>query len=193
MKKYLLIVVAALLALGLIVPSAYAEGQWEGNTNFFLGGKSLDKEDWEPVEQQGEFGVMVDFGKQGWPVHIAIDFMASGTKEIVGGDTVKGSTAELDIGFRKIFDIGGMHPFVGGGIGSMSGSTEFPGVGECKGSGGGGWADAGIFWTLGKSFNLGFDARYSSATVELECPGGVTVDKKVGGGHFGLLLGYHWK
>jgi hypothetical protein len=41
--------------------------------------------------------------------------------------------------------------------------------------------------TLGQSFNLGFDLRYSSADITL---GGFEVE--AGGTYAGLLLGYHW-
>lgn len=193
MRKALIMVAMAMLAFGLVIPNAYAEGEWDGNTNFFLGGKTLDKNEWEPVEEQGEFGIMVDFGKEEWPAHIAIDLMVSATEEQVGWVIVEGSTVELDFGVRKPFDFGNMHPFVGGGLGIMSGYYEIVGFGSCEGSGGGVWADAGIYWTLGQSFNLGFDARVSSSETEYTCSGGGTVDANTGGGHFGLLLGYHWK
>ncbi len=189
MKKGLILIAVVLLAFGLVVPRAFAAG----NMNFFLGSKALDENDWEPVESQGEFGIMIDFGGESWPVHLAVDLMVSATEETVGWFDYKGATTELDIGIRKPFDIGNMHPFVGGGIGFMSGAYEVGGIGECDGSGTGFWADAGIYWTLGTSFNLGFDARVSSADAEFTCTGGGTVDVDVGGGHFGLILGYHWE
>jgi hypothetical protein len=33
--------------------------------------KYLDEYDWEPVEEQAEFGVMLDFKQESWPVSIA--------------------------------------------------------------------------------------------------------------------------
>ena len=51
--------------------------EWTGNVNFFLGQKTLDEDDWAPLDKQGEFGVLVDFKQQNWPVSIAIDFLGS--------------------------------------------------------------------------------------------------------------------
>ena len=189
MKKWLIFIAMAMFAFGLVVPSAYAEG----NVNFFLGQKSLH-EDFGDFTDQGEFGILFDYGNQGWPVHLAVDLLVS-AKEGESGVT-SFTTSEFDVGVRKPFEIGNMHPFVGGGIGVMSAEIDSSWLGKCEGSGGGVWADAGIFWTLGQSFNLGFDARYSSADVEFECSGGYAgwdgEEFNIGGTHFGLLLGFHW-
>ena len=49
------------------------------------------------------------------------------------------------------------------------------------------WIGGGIYWTLGEHFNIGFDLRWSKAEVTIN-----GVDGEAGGGHAGLLLGYHW-
>ena len=194
MKKVFILIAVALLAFGLVVPRAFAAG----NMNFFLGAKALDENDWEPIDSHSEFGIMLDFGGEEWPVNLAVDLMVSSTEETAtippfGSVEVKAATTELDLGVRKAFDIGSMHPFIGGGIGFMAGAYEVGGLFECDGSGTGGWVDAGIYWTLAESFNIGFDARSSSADVEFTCTGGGSAgDLNVGGTHFGLILGYHW-
>ena len=76
----LLAVVIAMLAIVVFPSSSWAETT--GNVNFVLGLKALDEDDWAPVEDQGEFGALISWGKEGWPVHIAIDVLGTfGTEE----------------------------------------------------------------------------------------------------------------
>jgi len=49
------------------------------------------------------------------------------------------------------------------------------------------WLNGGIYWTLGEAFNLGFELAYSHAKVTV-----FGEDANAGGGHAGILLGYHW-
>jgi len=51
----------------------------------------------------------------------------------------------------------------------------------------GGWVGGGVFWRLGRAFNIGVSARYSKATVTF-----FGVDGEGGGTHLGLLLGWGW-
>jgi hypothetical protein len=72
--------------------------------------------------------------------------------------------------------IGAGREFVVGSL-SLSESDSAPGV----------WADGGVFWRLGKQFNIGIDARFSSATVTIDGE-----DVQAGGFHLGLMLGWGW-
>ena len=59
----------ALVVIGLLFcPTAAADV--EGHVNFFLGQKSLDSDDWDPVDKQPEFGAVMSFGGSEWPVFI---------------------------------------------------------------------------------------------------------------------------
>lgn len=64
------------VALMLCFASANANA-WTGNVNAFLGQKTLEENDWAPLDKQGEFGVLVDFRQPDWPVSIALDFLGS--------------------------------------------------------------------------------------------------------------------
>lgn len=187
MKKF---IIALALALALFAVNAHAN-QWSGNVNFLLGVKSMDSADWEPVDDHAAFGVMVDFKQQDWPISIALDFLGSYGEETVGIVKFEGSTSEFNAGVRKIWEVSGssIRPFLGGGIAFVRGevkATDFITV-SVDDNGTGIWLDGGIYWTLGQSFNLGFDLRYSTADVTLA---GFEVD--AGGTYGGLLLGYHW-
>lgn len=195
MKKNIL---AAILLLFTI--NAYANA-WTGNVNAFLGQKTLEEEDWEPLDKQSEFGVLVDFKQQDWPISIAIDVLGSVDKATVVGVDIGGSplfdadlegyTFELDIGARKIWEVSGssIRPYIGGGLALVHAeihATDVISVVEDD-NGTGFWLGGGVYWTLSQHFNLGLDARYTKAEVTL-----YDIDTEAGGVHLGLILGYHW-
>lgn len=174
----------------LFVTSVHAN-DYTGNVNFFLGQKSLDSDDWAPLDDQGEFGVLVDFKQRSWPVSVAIDILVSADEETVLGSPVDGITSEINGGVRKIWEVTGssVRPYIGGGLALIAADLErrnFTTVSDDDNSLGI-WLNAGVYWTLGQSFNLGLDLRYSKAEVTL-----FGVDVEAGGTHAGLILGYHW-
>jgi len=178
------------LILMSIVISAQAS-EYTGNVNFFLGQKSLDSEDWSPVEDQAAFAVLVDFKQQSWPVSIALDFLGSYEESTEFGVKFEGMTSEFNAGIRKIWTTPGssIRPYIGGGLAFISAEAEgtsFFTVSDDDNAVGI-WLNGGIYWTLGQSFNIGLDLRYSKAEVTL-----FNVDAEAGGTAAGLILGYHW-
>src|SRR3972149_8799309 len=133
-----------LLASGTEVKAA--DGAWSGNMNLFLGQKTLDSGDWEPLDKQGEVGLTFDVKKDDWPVSLAVDILASRDEDTVLGVDVEGSTTEVDFGVRKVWDTKTVRPFVGGGLAIVSAEieAEFLGVfGSDRDSALGFWANAG--------------------------------------------------
>jgi len=195
-KKYI-IAVLALVPFLLSASVASAQDQWTGNINVFFGQKNLDKDDWEPVEEQSEFGIEVDFRKKDWPVNIAIDVLVSSDDQSIidpffGQVDLEGKTKEFNIGIRKIWDEhSSVRPFIGGGLSYIRAEAEatIPGLGSASDSdtGVGIWLGGGVYFTLGEHFNLGVELKYSDADVTL-----FDVDAAAGGTHYGLLAGYHW-
>jgi opacity protein-like surface antigen len=193
-NKYVVVVLVLVLTL-LSASVVSAQNEWTGNVNAFLGRKTLDKSDWEPVEKQGEFGLEVDFRQKDWPISIAIDILgASGKGDVVDPsfgtiDTFKSRTSEFNIGVRKIWEVPApVRPFIGGGLSLMRAEAEvsIPGVGSNTESdtGAGIWIGGGVYFTLGDHFNLGLELKYSTADVTI-----AGVDTNAGGTHFGLLAG----
>jgi len=184
-KRYFLAAILMLFAI-----NAFAS-DFTGNVNFFLGQKSLKSSDWSPLEDQTAFAVLVDFKQSGWPVSIAIDTLGSYKESTVSGIKFEGSTAEVDLGVRKIWDISGatMRPYVGGGIAfikaKLQGTSGFTVSDEDSNTGY--WLNGGIYWALTPHFNLGVDLRYSKADVTVF---GFNVE--AGGTSTGLIAGYHW-
>jgi hypothetical protein len=100
---------------------------------------------------------------------------------------VEGETTEIDIGIRKIYENSPtMRPYIGGGLAFINGEFGIAGLISEDDDGVGIWIDAGLYWTLAKHFNIGFDIRYSWAEITL-----FGVDANAGGLHAGLIFGYH--
>jgi opacity protein-like surface antigen len=185
MKKIILV-----LFLTLFVINAHAE-EFTGNVNFLLGQKSLKSEDWEPLEDQLAFAVLVDFKQDHWPVSIALDFLGSYDEQTIASIKFEGMTSEFDAGVRKIWEFseGQIKPYIGGGIAFVNAeikATDFVTVSDDDNAVGY-WLNGGIYWTLNQHFNLGFDLRYSDAKVTL-----VGFDVEAGGTTAGIFIGYHW-
>ncbi|UCF67741.1 MAG: hypothetical protein JSV80_00075 [Acidobacteriota bacterium] len=197
MRKRTVLLVA--LALAAVSIHASLPAHAEGNVNFILGQKSLDDDGWGRLDEHAEIGVLVTFGEEDWPVHIAIDFIATAdtitTVPIGSRLDIEAFTSELGVGVRKIWKKDNLRPFVGGGVAMIGGELDFidtRGVSFGEDDQALGlWVDGGVFWRLGKKFNIGFDVRISRAEIELR-PFGDRVDVKAGGDHIGLLLGWGW-
>ena len=163
-----------------------------GNINLRLGSKSLDEDDWGPVEDQTEFGLEVDFRGQDWPVSIAMGISTSSDEGDYDGMDIEGETDEFYIGAKKIWESESsiVRPFIAGGICLIRGEFEGSYWGESVSdddSSLGIWIGGGLYWTLGESFNIGLDLKYSDAEINL-----YDVDGNAGGIHFAALFGYHW-
>lgn len=198
---YRVLILAAVFTI-VLAPVVFAQqGEWTGNVNVFLGAKALNQDDWSPAEDQDEIGIKLDLKNRAWPVSIAIDYLSAngeGTGVLIDpflgavNAKLESKTSELDVGVRKIWDqFPYVRPFIGGGISFASAEAKVtvPGVGSSSDSdnGVGVWIGGGVYWTLAEHFNIGLELMSSSAHVKIA---GVGVD--AGGGHFGLLAGYHW-
>lgn len=173
---------------------------WTGNMNLFWGTKFLEKDDWEPVDKHVEGGVLIDFRQNRWPISIAVDILYSEDDKDVGVTTlgfgtfsanVKAQTRELNIGIRKIWEgLKYARPFIGGGVAVINAELTSKALGSYVSDDDtafGLWIDTGIYVTLTRNINVGIDARWSRAEVEL-----LDVKGKAGGLHVGAILGYHW-
>ncbi len=183
--------------LSMVPPAgAAAEKQWTGNANLLMGAKALDKTDWEPANEQSEAGIETDFRRRDWPLSVAIDVLgAAGEGKVYdpffGEAGMRSETSELCLGIRKVWDGSpSVRPFIGGGISMLKATARVTVLGitvEDSGSGTGSWLGGGVYWTLGDSFNIGFEFRASSGKTKL-----FGQEIKAGGTHGGLLVGYHW-
>ena len=188
MKRQILLWAGFVLAMVAAATPALAEG----NANFVLGGRWLDEDEWEPVEEQGVFGVTVDFGKESWPINLAAGFMVSGSEEDFGAVDIEGSITEFSFGVLKTWKEGTIRPFVGGGLALVEAEIEVDGPGGASASdddnSGAIYGQGGVYWRIGPRFNIGGDVRVLlGSDVEI---GGV--DREADYFQIGLLLGWGW-
>jgi hypothetical protein len=163
-------------------PTSQSLAQYQ--VNFLLGQKMLDEGDWEPLEEQSEFGVAATFGNENWPVQVAVDLLGSTDDGDFEGLDVEASTAEFAVGVRKIWNKNKAKPFFGGGLAFVNAELEIEGV-SVDDDAVGAWVNGGVFWRLGSRFNLGVDVRVSRAEVSA-----FGVDVEAGGEHIALILGF---
>ena len=162
-----IVLAAGLLAAG----SAWAD--MEGNVQFLVGQRYMD-DFWKPLDRQPLFGVAVDFAPKGSPVHVALSGSGSAENQTVatpffGHTNAKAGVFELSAGFvwlpvKKAI----ARPYLGAGIVTLGAAVN------------GDWADffnatdtdhsfgfygnAGIFFKVGDTFNIGIDGRIVRGT-----------------------------
>jgi hypothetical protein len=77
MGKHRLAAFAVVLLSAAGTIPAYASG----NANFLIGWRQLGDQDfWKPDDGQSVAGVMVDFGKDRWPIHLCLANMTWGPR-----------------------------------------------------------------------------------------------------------------
>ena len=175
-----------------------AQARYKGDLNLFAGELWLKSSDWSPVDEQPEFGLMLNFGEERAPIHFAIDVFASRREVTNAGPTgtgqVKGTSHEVAIGVRKVWDQAAARPHLGAGATAIGVSEEFDGlagVGANDDRAYGAWVDLGVTWRLASHLNLGIETRYSYALATIGS-GSSAREVTAGGIHLGLLIGYGW-
>ncbi len=185
------LVLGAFLVAGILAAATPAAAA--GNANFILGVRALGDE-WDPIDEQGVLGLNMDLGGASWPVQIEFGFHASGAEDDIGPLDVTASIAELQVGVQKFWKVGStMRPFVGGGLALVWAEVELEdnlgfSVDEDDNTVGA-YVHGGIYWRLGKAFNIGLDGRITG-TGDLEAFG-----SEVDANYFqlGMILGFGWE
>jgi len=182
------------LLLAMAMTSVAAPAIAGGNANFILGTRGLDKDFWTPVNGQFVIGAQVDFGKMTWPIHLetGIQVSVGAEEDFIGTADVYGSVAELDFGVNKTWELKGpARPFIGGGLAAVGAAytIEAPlGDIDDDDDGGGAYFHGGVFWRLGKRFNIGIDGRFLVGTK-------ITLFGEEGDADYvqlGMILGWGW-
>ena len=200
---------AALLAAGAVFaddtppteeakPAAesHASSGMAGNAQFLLGQAYLH-DSWKPFDEPSTFGVRVDFAPAKSPVHVALGLnMAVQSKNI--STPFYGQNGKVGVGFLE-FSAGALwlpvkkavvRPYLGLGIvrilaGAGSGSNW---SNDENDNSFGFYGNAGIYFKVGDTFNIGFDGRLVRGT-KITLAG---VETDVDYGQASLLLGFSW-
>jgi hypothetical protein len=190
------VVLLALFAVCLCAPgflrAEFNEDGWNGNLNVVIGAKRFSDDPWKPVDSQPSYGLMFDAGRGDWPLHLALDVYYSADKGTAEGRTRDGSTTEFDLGMRKVWRASKtFRPFIGVGSAIIQAQLKDTSVGvparSDSDTGAGVWIGGGMYWTLARVLNIGFNLKYSTAKVTL-------LDERLdaGGRYFGTIVGLSW-
>jgi len=161
------------------------------------GNKSLDTDNWRPVESQQAAGFSIEFQGADWPVAMIAGYLSSeGSATMYGlGYTmkIKGTTTEVSLGFRKYLTENRIRPFIEAGLMRVTASLAIQTTGYYSGSaadndtGSGFWLGAGINAMLSDAWSIGILGRMSSADVTL---GGL--NGEAGGKHFNFTATHYF-
>ena len=180
----------------------------DGNVNFSLAHRSVDDGFFDPSENHETASFDLDFGKDSWPVQVAIGihYSVDIEKNVAqppagfGGDLpVQGDDPDLESGIDEL-SVGALwrpksersfKPYVGGGL-AWVGAHKKATVGQLSltddDRSAGFYVNGGLVWRIGEHFNVGLGARLMTGT-DIELFG-----EKGDADYFqvGLLMGYGW-
>jgi hypothetical protein len=125
----------------------------------YLAAREFD-DDFEPLEDQGTFGVGYRQEPPKWPVGWEAGFFVSAAEEDVGGFDVDAVTAEFYGGVLKSFGEGVVRPYVGAGLSLLFVAVDGDGpFEEDDDATVGAYAHGGVDFQISPLFSLGFDVR----------------------------------
>jgi hypothetical protein len=159
------------IAAGLCA-AAPARADMDGNVQFLVGQRYLD-DFWKPLDEQPMFGIAVDFAPKGSPIHVALSVSGSDEKRTVttpffGHTNAEAAVYELSAGFvwlpvKKAI----VRPYLGAGVvtlgAAVNGGWDFFSSSDTDHSFGF-YGNAGVFFKVGDTFNIGIDGRIVRGT-----------------------------
>lgn len=194
MKKFLRIFIIGIM--GICISSLpkiilAADKTTTGNVNILFGRKSLDDNDWAPLEEQDEVGFEFDIRAMDWPVSLVFGYLKSDADDTLLGVNISGETTELSFGVKKIWEEDPtIRPFVGGGLAQIKAEVQASLLGVSvsdSDSSVGFWVNGGVYLTINQLINIGLVLRISGAQVNLFGENGAA-----GGTHYGIFAGFHF-
>jgi Outer membrane protein beta-barrel domain len=177
-----------------------ASGEYRSSRiDLYFGGRSLDEDDWSPVEDQPVIGV--EFVHEGHDAPIGFElalFASEKSKDDVAAGPatvdVTGKTGEIAAGVRKTFlkDDRLFHPYLGGGLAAIQAKFHGEGSNGVTASdddtSGALYVHGGVDFDLGPAFVIGLDLRLlfgSDVTL-------FGVDGDADYGQVALLIGFRF-
>ena len=164
-------------------PGPAAPPPYENRFALYLGQRSLDEDDWEPVEDQLTLGFDYSHEAAGSAIGFEVGLFASGDDEEVAGADVEGPTLELSAGIRKTFAEGSrIRPYLGAGVAVINAEAEVGGSDDDTSLAG--YAHGGLGYQISDTFVIGVDLRVLFGS-DLEIAG---VDTDADYGQLALVL-----
>ena len=158
----------------------------ENRISIYLGQRSLDEDDYAPVEDQATLGFEYSQEAAGSAFGWEVGIMGSSDDDRVAGFDVEARTGELYGGIRKSFGDDAVRPFVGGGLAIINSEIEVVGAGSDDDSSFAAYLHGGVALAVSESFLLGLDLRLLFGS-QLEIVG---IDTDADYGQIALFLGF---
>jgi opacity protein-like surface antigen len=158
--------IAAALLVTLASCSAVAPAQQnvgvgrDNRVSIYLGQRSLDEDDWEPIDDQAMLGFEYVREQSGAPIGFEIGLMFSGDEDDILGTDIEGATAEIYGGVRKTFGSDVVRPYIGGGLSLVSARVDIEGLGDDDDTTFGGYLHGGVGFQVSDLIVLGLDLRF---------------------------------
>ena len=178
-------------------PAVASDDGMAGNVQFLLGQAYLG-DFWKPFDRPSSFGVEVDFAPKKSPVRVALAINVFGDGERVTSPYF-GETGSVGVGFLE-FSAGFLwhpvkhgvaRPYLGAGVlrmfAGVGAGSDFWIAGDSDQSFGY-YGNAGIFFKVGDSFNIGIDGRFVGGT-SITLAG---LEGEADSSQVSLLLGFSW-
>lgn len=167
LKRMLLLAACAAVALGGTPALA------GGNVNFTLGNRTLNQDNYGPLDEQPFIGGYAEFPVMAWPVDLSAGVYRSTKDDTVSGFDVSATITEVSFGAMKTWNVmGNMYPFAGGGLSMVKVSAEVDtgsGTASADDTSGAYYAEGGVYWRMGEVFNLGVHGRFNRGSkINLE-------------------------
>lgn len=131
----------------------------ENRVAIYLGQRGLDKDDYEPVEDQATFGIEFVHEAVGGDVGFEFGLMGSSDESSAAGFDIEGTTGELYGGLRKTFGESVVRPYIGGGLSFIASEFEIVGVNKDDDASAALYAHGGVSIDVSESFFVGLDLR----------------------------------
>ena len=195
-------VTAFVLAAAFLAAGTASAEDMTGNVQFLIGQRYLSDDFWKPLDSPSNFGIEIDFAPVSSPVHVALGVIVaaeSGTATVTTpffGETsgsIDTRFFEFSAGFlwhpvKKAI----VRPYLGAGALTLTAANSsdwgiFSSNSDSDQSFGF-YGNAGIFFKVGDSFNIGLDGRIVRGTkITL---GGLEGDADYE--QVNMLLGFSW-
>ena len=168
---------AFVLAAAFLAASSASAEDMDGNVNFLVGQRYMSDDLWKPLDRPTVFGVEADFAPSSSPVRVALGWQAAGESgSATVADPFLGETGSVDSSFFE-FSAGFLwhpvkkaiaRPYLGAGAVLMLAANDtfwdvFDDQGDSDQSFGF-YGNAGIFFKVGDTFNIGLDGRIVRGT-----------------------------
>ncbi len=190
------------LLLTIAVPAAAGDDDVIGSVGIAVGVKDLES-GWEPMGDQIAFTISLTVGREGWPVHLALDYVSADDQEtrttgfpllppfccFTTDVTAESETTEWGLGVRRFWRSDkSFRPYTGAGVAFIDGKLRVDSQAiRASDSTTGYWVNVGFRRQLGGPSEWGLDLRHSEGAIELG-----NAEVEAGGTALSFFVGGRW-